>query len=146
MTIPPFIVPVLVGVISHLSKRLFNQAKYSDIKNQGMPIPRYGGMPSAHAAFAASLATTVAMVESIYSGAFATSIIAYIFIVDDALRMRVFVGLHGDAIRALITKLPQDEQVKYPHVEPHLGHTWPEVVVGTIIGIIATVIIITITT
>jgi acid phosphatase family membrane protein YuiD len=106
MNLPLFLIPILVGLTAQFSKRFFNRRYLSAIKLQGLPLPRYGGMPSAHAAFSFSLLTTVGMADGIASATFAIACAATIFILDDALRMRIFLGRHGEVLRRLIRKLP----------------------------------------
>lgn len=70
MTIPPFLIPIIVGLIAQALKALLNQHWYITLPDTGQKIPRYGGMPSAHTAFVFSIATTVAYVSGIMSGPF----------------------------------------------------------------------------
>ncbi len=104
-------------------------------------MPRYGGMPSAHTAFAFSLVTVVAMAEGVMNSAFAMAVAVVIFILDDALRMRIFLGRHGRALRGLIAKLTPEEREKFPHLESRLGHKGSEVLAGAGLGIVVTIIL-----
>ncbi len=141
MSVPLFLIPILVGLLTQAIKPFFNRKWYATINHGGRKLPRYGGMPSAHTAFVFSLATTVAVTEGITSASFAIAAILVVGILDDALRMRIFLGRYGEALRRLIKKLPEREQEQFPYLEARLGHRVPEVIVGAVIGIGLTLII-----
>jgi len=141
MDFPLFLVPVLVGLITQAVKPLLNKQWYAHPHKENRILPRYGGMPSAHTAFAFSLATVVAFSEGFFSATFAVVAAIVIFILDDALRMRIFLGRHGQALRQLIHRLPEDERKSYPYLETRLGHKINEVVAGAILGTTITAII-----
>lgn len=138
MMIPLFLIPIMVGVFAQFLKKFFNRRYLSNIKLQGVPLPRYGGMPSAHTAFAFSILTLAYLVEGANSMAFALAVAGTIFILDDALRMRIFLGRHGAALTKLIKELPKDHQKGFPYLEQRLGHKPLEVVAGAILGVTLT--------
>lgn len=141
MNLPLFLIPILVGSFTQLLKYLFNKHWVSDITIHGIHMPRYGGMPSAHTAFAFSLLTTVAVVDGVFSTAMVIAVAITIFILDDALRMRIFLERHGLAIRELIKNLPEQQHKNYPQLEARLGHKPAEVLVGALIGVFLTLAI-----
>lgn len=141
MAIPLFLIPVLVGTFAQFLKRFFNKRYLSEITVSGIHMPRYGGMPSAHTAFALSLLTTVGLIDGVYSSLFAVTTAMTIFILDDALRMRIFLGRHGEALRHLIGKLPKKDQKDLPRLESRLGHKPLEVVAGAAVGILGTLLV-----
>jgi acid phosphatase family membrane protein YuiD len=136
MAIYYFLIPILCGLIAQGLKYFFNKRFYSELRIAGQRIPRYGGMPSAHTAFAFSLATVVAWADGLNSATFAMAVAATIFILDDALRMRMFLSRHGLALHKLIQRLPEEEQKDFPYLETRLGHKVPEVIVGGALGIL----------
>jgi acid phosphatase family membrane protein YuiD len=111
------------------------------MEETGKRMPRYGGMPSAHTAFAFSLLTMAGVVDGVMSVSFAVVASITIFVIDDALRMRVFLGGHGHALHRLVNKLPPEERRDFPYLETHLGHRPMEVTVGAIIGVGLTLLI-----
>ena len=137
MNLPLFLIPILVGLSTQLIKPLLNKNWYAR-RRKGEQLPRYGGMPSAHTSFAFSLLTMVGMVDGITSVSFAIMVSLAIFVIDDALRMRVFLGSHGFALHELVLRLPAKDQGKYPYLETQLGHKPLEVAVGAGIGMAAT--------
>jgi acid phosphatase family membrane protein YuiD len=139
MFLPVFAIPIAVGVITQISKAFFNRDLRREPDGSYDLLPHYGGMPSAHTAFATSLATIASLTEGVNSGTFAVAIGIMIFILDDALRLRVFLGRFGVAIRRLIKLLPEEEQKNMPHIEGRIGHRVSEVIVGAIVGIVLTV-------
>lgn len=141
MNFPLFLIPIVVGLIAQFSKRFLNKHWKSDIHFGPTRLPRYGGMPSAHTAFAFSLATVIAIAEGVTSASFVIAATLVIFVLDDALRMRIFLERHGEALGKLTAKLPKEAQRDFPHLETRLGHTPQEVFAGALLGIVLTLII-----
>ena len=139
--VPLFLVPMLAGLTAQALKPFLNQKFYSTLEIAGRQIPRYGGMPSAHSAFTASLVTMAGVVEGIDSMAFAIATTIFILTIDDALRMRIFLGKYGFALSKLVKGLPKAAQKEYPYIESRLGHKPAEVIAGIILGIVVTGII-----
>lgn len=134
MSLPLFLIPIVAGLAAQALKRLLTDERSGRLTGDGY-LPRYGGMPSAHTAFAFSLATLVALTDGMASTAFAITASLVIFVLDDALRMRIFLGHHGQALSRLISKLPAEERAQYPQLETHLGHKPAEVIVGALLGV-----------
>lgn len=143
MVFPLFLIPILVGLVAQSLKPLLNKQLYTQLEEGGHQIPRYGGMPSAHTAFAFSLATVIGMVQGIYSADFAIAATAVIFILDDALRMRIFLSRHGEALHKLVDKLPAAERKDFPYLEKRLGHKASEAVAGAVLGILLSWVLMT---
>jgi uncharacterized protein len=141
MIFPLFLIPVLVGLIAQLFKRWLNQKWLAQTTIKGLRMPRYGGMPSAHTAFAFSLLTVVALTDGFSSTTFAIAAAITIFIVDDALRMRILLGRQGHSLYRLIKKLPPAEQSAFPPLETRLGHNIPEALAGAVLGVAVTIFI-----
>lgn len=138
MNTPLFLIPLIVGLITQFSKRFFNR-NWSPALHGGQPhLPRYGGMPSAHTAFAFSMLTTIAYTTGFSSPLFVVTVVLAVIILDDALRMRIFLGRHGEALVRLIQLLPKEDQKDFPHLEKKLGHEPVEAIVGASIGICLT--------
>lgn len=98
----------------------------------------YGGMPSAHTAFVASLCTAVALQEGVTSTTFAISCIISAILIRDALGLRMYIERHGKLISQLIAKQPREEKIK-DYVKKsgteRIGHTPIEVIAGGSIGV-----------
>lgn len=142
MTLPLFLVPILAGLVAQGLKVFFNKKiVHTHTKSDGWHMPHYGGMPSAHASFSFSLATLVLMTEGVFSVSFALAASLVIFVLDDALRMRIFLGRHGLAIRKLIARLPEEKRQEFPHLEASLGHKPMEVLAGAVLGTLLTIVL-----
>ena len=141
MTTPYFLIPLLVGLATQFSKRFFNRSWKSEMNDSVRHLPHYGGMPSAHSAFAFSMVTLVGYTAGITSPVFAVAVVLAIIILDDALRMRIFLGRHGQALVRLISLLPKEEQKAFPPLEKQLGHKPIEAIVGALIGVVLTIVL-----
>ena len=96
-----------------------------------------GGMPSSHSAMTCGLATAAYMVHGVASAEFAITAIFAFIVMYDACHVRLETGKQATAIKALQDlvqkmgeKLPAEERLK-----ELVGHTFPQVVVGGLIGI-----------
>lgn len=129
-----FIIPISVGIITQAVKFTV----YS-IKN-GWDIQyaiTHGHMPSAHTAFIISLVTSVGYFEGLGSGSFAVSIILAIIVIDDAVRLRMYMGDQGRYLNMLIRQLQIDTE-KFPRLKERIGHRVNEVLVGALFGFFLT--------
>ncbi len=138
MQIPLFLIPIIVGTSAQALKHVFNRHMTSNIKMGGVSMPRYGGMPSAHTAFAMSLVTLVGLADGVLTTTFAITVAGAIFILDDALRMRIFLERHGRAVSQIIQGLPKEERKAFPKLETRLGHKPIEVIAGAAFGLVFT--------
>lgn len=88
-----------------------------------------GRMPSGHSASMTALTTYLGLAGGFDSGVFALAVATTIIVIYDALHVRYAVGEQGKALNNL---LAEDKKSTLPVVE---GHTVPQVVVGTLLGI-----------
>jgi len=139
--VPFFLIPMLAGLCAQALKPLFNKKLYSTLAIAGRQIPRYGGMPSAHSSFTAALVTVTGIVDGIDSMTFAIAVVVFVLTIDDALRMRMFLGRYGLALNKLVKRLPKDAQSQFPYLESSLGHKPLEVIAGIAVGVVVTVFI-----
>ncbi len=93
----------------------------------------HGHMPSSHSAFAISLVIIIGYLETISSGSFAIAMALAIIIIDDALRLRMYLGDQGRYLNMLVENLNLDIS-KYPRLKERVGHRTSEVIVGLIYG------------
>jgi len=132
---------MIAGLVAQALKPIFNREWFATINDAGRKLPRYGGMPSAHTAFVVSLVTVVGLTDGVASTTFAVAVAMLILILDDALRMRLFLGRYGLALYRLVTKLPPEERNTFPYLEQRLGHRPREVIAGAVVGLVLTVTI-----
>lgn len=127
------LIPMLVGGIVQVTKYLFYSIRHGwDLKY----IMTHGHMPSAHTGFIISLVTVIGYYEGIHSGAFAVAIALAIIVVDDAARLRVYMGDQGRYLNMLVRQLDIEE--KFPRLKERMGHRISEVIVGAVYGFILT--------
>jgi len=129
-----FIIPITVGVAVQIIKFIIYSIKHGwDIRYAFT----HGHMPSAHTAFAVSLVTSVGYFEGTHTGAFAVAFALAFIIVDDAARLRMYMGDQGRYLNMLVERLDLDES-KFPRLKERMGHRVSEVIVGAILGLLFT--------
>ncbi|GBE16251.1 divergent PAP2 family protein [bacterium BMS3Abin15] len=132
-----FIIPIIIGLLTQAIKfAIFSYKHGFNIRY----VMTHGHMPSAHTAFIVSLMTSVGYYSGITSGAFAVSVILGIIVIDDAVRLRMYMGDQGRYLNMLIRQLPVDEK-KFPRLKERIGHKISEVVIGGALGFILTIIL-----
>lgn len=131
------IVPLVVGGILLTVKFVIFSAKHG-IKWEY--FFSHGHMPSFHTGFVISTLTTIGYYQGTTSGVFALALIFAIIIIDDALRLRVYLGDQGRYLNRLIQELPINQQ-KFPRLKERIGHRISEVVIGGILGFALTLIL-----
>jgi acid phosphatase family membrane protein YuiD len=96
-----------------------------------------GGMPSSHSAGVAALAAACAMKFGLDSGYFAISIVFGTIVIYDAAGVRRAAGRHAEILNTLMTELAHlfEEGNSPKALKTLLGHTYPQVLVGTLLGI-----------
>lgn len=125
-----FIIPIIVGIIAQTTKFIF-----FTLKNGWNPEYAFthGHMPSAHTAFTVSMVTSVGYYDGIDSGAFAVAIALAIIVIDDAARLRMYMGDQGRYLNMLIRQLKVDTN-QFPRLKERVGHRISEIIIGGIYG------------
>lgn len=90
-------------------------------------IHNYGGMPSSHSAFVASLTAEMAFTQGLNSAIFALSLVFAIIVIRDASGLRNYIGKANNEINKLNNNSNLNEKI---------GHTWTEILAGCLLGII----------
>lgn len=93
-------------------------------------MTRSGGMPSGHTASLTAMVVCLGYMLGYNSPAFILGIGVWLIVVYDAINVRYAVGEQGKALNGLL------EANKRPILPVVEGHTVPQVIVGTIIGVI----------
>lgn len=125
-----FLIPIIVGTLAQGVKFTLYSLKHGWNPQYALT---HGHMPSAHTAFITSLVTSVAWYEGLDSGAFAVSIILAIIVIDDAVRLRMYMGDQGRYLNMLIRQLEVNEE-KFPRLKERIGHRINEVIAGAVFG------------
>ncbi len=131
-------IPLLVGIITQLTKFVL-----FSLKNglRWRYIMTHGHMPSAHSAFAVSVLMTTAYVDGVNSGSFVVAMALGFLILDDALRLRMYLGDQGRYLNMLVKNLMEEALIKeedFPRLKERIGHHKSEVAVGLLYGALLT--------
>ncbi len=101
-----------------------------------------GGMPSSHSAAVSALAISLGMQHGWGSPAFAISCVLGSIVMYDATGIRRAAGRHAEMINELVKELGHlfDEGFRPQVLKTLLGHTYPQVLVGALLGILTAVV------
>ncbi len=129
-----FLLLPLISILIAQSAKFF--VKSNRRKLNFKSLMSYSGMPSGHSALVISLLTIVGLIEGVYSSDFAISAVIAIVVIRDALGLRIYLGQHGKILNLLVKDLKDDKYLddEYPHLLEKIGHTLPQVLVGSLIG------------
>ena len=131
-----FLVPIVVGGITQLVKFIIYSIRHGwDLKY----ILTHGHMPSFHTALVVSMATSIGCYSGITSGAFTVAVVLSLIVIDDSVRLRVFIGDQGRYLNTLIRQLDLEE--KFPRLKERVGHRVSEVIVGGVFGFLLTMVL-----
>ncbi len=102
----------------------------------------YSGMPSGHSAMVVSLTTIIGLREGVDSAIFGLSFIFAFLVIRDAVGLRQYLGQHGKTLNILVNDLKDDHVLEhqYPHLLERIGHTPLQVVIGSLIGFLVSVV------
>jgi hypothetical protein len=134
---------IITSLTAGLGTQVFKfiRSSWHDQKIDWHRLNTYGGMPSAHTAFVASLITAIGIQDGINSSTFAIALIFSAIIVRDATGFRRYLGDHGRTLNKIIRVLPKKAKRHLPTSLPErIGHTPSEVFVGGCIGVLVAVL------
>ena len=135
----PLVIPLIVAVLAQMVKLSVDKIKGNlNLRNIWLS---YGGMPSAHTAFAVSAATIAGLWEGWDSPLFTACVVFTLIIMRDAITFRNYMGQQGRLFNALIEKLPPAERPGLPRFMERVGHTVGEVATGAMFGIAVTLLL-----
>jgi len=131
-----FWVPFAAAIITQIIKICIKQKK-RQMKIRDFFVFTYAGMPSGHSALMISLLTIVGLTQGVRSPLFAVATVFAIVVINDAVRLRRYLGQHGEVLNILVKDLKDDDVLdkKYPKLLENIGHRFSEVLVGSGIGI-----------
>ncbi len=101
-----------------------------------------GGMPSSHSALVSALATGVGLTQGFGSPIFAVAAVFALVVMYDATGVRRSAGKQAHVLNELILRLGHvlDEGFRPQTLKTLLGHSYPQVLAGLILGIAAALI------
>jgi len=102
-----------------------------------------GGMPSSHSSSVTALAASVGFVEGFSSSEFTIALVLAFVVMYDAMGIRRAAGRHAEILNELMQDLADSmkDGFKPETLRTLLGHTFPQVVGGAILGILVSMII-----
>jgi len=127
-----FLIPLIVGVFVQILKFVIFSIKHGI---NWEFFFTHGHMPSSHTAFVVSTLTSIGYYAGVSSATFALAVIFAVLIIDDALRLRVFLGDQGRYLNMLVEQLPVDKK-KFPKLKERIGHRLSEVLIGGLLGFV----------
>jgi uncharacterized protein len=95
---------------------------------------RTGGMPSSHSALVLAISTAIGITRGINSDLFVLSLFFTLVVIRDAVGVRRAAGLQARAINMLGSKTSRRLRFQFKPVKEVHGHTFPQVVVGSLMG------------
>lgn len=103
-----------------------------------------GGMPSSHTASVAALATSVGLLYGWGSPTFAIAAVFGSIVMYDATGIRRAAGQQAEAINDLVKELGHlfDPRYQPRALKTLLGHTYPQVWAGAVLGVITALVIV----
>ncbi|XVE74823.1 hypothetical protein DITRI_Ditri12bG0049200 [Diplodiscus trichospermus] len=100
-----------------------------------------GGMPSAHSATVAALATAIGFQEGFGGPLFAISLILACIVMYDATGVRLQAGRQAEVLNQIVYELPAEHPLAESRpLRELLGHTPPQVIAGGLLGVITVVV------
>lgn len=103
-----------------------------------------GGMPSSHSASVAALATALGVTEGVTSPVFAVAMVLAGIVMYDATGIRRAAGMQAQLINDLVEELGHlfDEGFQPDALQTLLGHTYPQVLVGALLGVATALVLV----
>jgi hypothetical protein len=129
-----FLLPAFVGIFVQMLKFIIYSFKNGWNFQYAFT---HGHMPSAHTAFVVSLVTSIGYYVGMTSGAFAIAVGLAIIVIDDAARLRMYLGDQGRYLNMLVRQLNINEK-QFPRLKERVGHRVNEIIIGGILGFVLT--------
>lgn len=133
------LLPLAAGLISQLAKFFIASNR---LEPRLSNLTAYSGMPSGHSAMVISLVTIIGLIEGINSPFFAIAFILAALVIRDAVGLRRYLGEHGRIINGLVKELGSEHLLdkNYPHLLEKIGHTPAQVLAGSLIGFVVSLV------
>jgi hypothetical protein len=105
------------------------------------PLFSAGGMPSSHSALVISATMSIGLHEGFDSAVFALAAAMSMVVLYDAAGVRRQAGIHAQKINVLIEELMAGHPISEKQLIEVLGHSPLEVVGGTILGMVGSLMV-----
>ena len=100
----------------------------------------YGGMPSTHTALVSAVVFSVYYMEG-FSTLFYVALVFSMIVIADVMDVKWFFGRRNDILNKVIALAQHKHRKKIRLLENHFGHSFPDVLVGTLIGWVVSMIV-----
>lgn len=100
-----------------------------------------GGMPSSHAAGVSSLATSIGVTYGFSSGLFATTLIFALVVLFDAQGVRLAAGKQAEILNKMLDDIYWKHKLDEQKLRELLGHTRIEVLAGSVLGVLTSLLL-----
>lgn len=130
--------PLVAAFVATLVAQVFKVGLVLATERRWAPerLLETGGMPSSHSAAVAALATSFGMIYGLGHPYFAVAVVFATIVMYDATGIRRAAGQHAELLNDLVEELSHlfDEGFQPRALKTLLGHTYPQVVVGALLG------------
>ena len=129
-----FVAPFCSWIIAQFTKMLcgFYETHRLDFSY----LVSTGGMPSAHSALVAGMATALGLTSGFTSPLFALGLVFALVVMFDASTVRRAAGLQARLLNDIVDELFQEHHLSEKKLAELLGHTRLEVFMGAVIGVL----------
>ncbi|MFN2322183.1 MAG: divergent PAP2 family protein [Trueperaceae bacterium] len=132
-------VPLIAAIAASLGAQMVKVLLVLATERRWAPdrLLETGGMPSSHSASVAALATSVGILYGWAHPYFAIAAVFASIVMYDATGIRRAAGMQAELINDLVEELGHlfDEGFQPQALKTLLGHTYPQVVVGALVGV-----------
>ena len=132
-------VPLVAAVVASLAAQVFKVGLVLATERRWAPerLLETGGMPSSHSAAVAALATSIGLIFGLAHTYFAIAVVFASIVMYDATGIRRAAGQQAELLNDLVEELSHlfDEGFQPRALKTLLGHTYPQVVVGALLGL-----------
>lgn len=130
------IIPIIVLIATQTLKLITDSIKGNfDFYNL---FTHYGGMPSSHTAFAASITSLVGFRLTMADPLFAVSLVFTLLIMRDAVAFRTLMGRQNVALNILLKRIPEKDRETIKPFRERMGHSILEVSAGALFSVLLT--------
>ncbi len=140
-------VPLIAAIAASLGAQMVKVLLVLATERRWAPerLLETGGMPSSHSASVAALATSVGILYGWAHPYFAIAAVFASIVMYDATGIRRAAGMQAELINDLVEELGHlfDEGFQPQALKTLLGHTYPQVVVGALVGIVTGIVVAT---
>ncbi len=127
------VAPIIAWMLAQIIKTAIDSLRRRKVNLKMLINP--GGMPSAHSALVAGLATATALSQGVDSPLFAITLVLAMIVMYDAAGVRQAVDRQSEILTHILTHVPRTSDDLDRFLMGLVGHTRVQVVAGALLGI-----------